>query len=86
MIAIMITYELLQLREGEDGTYKYNTKPLEDGTVPENVYKGQWANNKKNGIGKQIYAGVGTYYGYWFDGQRSGEGVMTYSNQDVYSG
>lgn len=48
--------------------------------MPENLYKGQWSNNNKNGIGKMIYAGVGTYYGYWVDGQRSGEGVMTYTN------
>ena len=42
--------------------------------------------NMKSGIGKQIYANVGSYYGYWSEGQRHGEGVMNYVNQDVYSG
>lgn len=74
----------LQLREGEDGTYKYqNTNTSEEA---QDIYKGGWLANSKAGIGKMIYVGVGTYYGYWADGQRNGEGVMTYTNQDVYSG
>ena len=50
------------------------------------MYKGAWVDNKKHGIGKQMYAKVGEYYGYWENGQRHGEGVMTYLNKDVYSG
>ena len=41
---------------------------------------------KKNGIGIQIYTGIGRYQGYWKNGLRDGEGVMIYTNQDVYSG
>lgn len=77
----------IQVREGEEaGTYKYFSKPAEDGTAPENKYTGSWKGNNKHGIGKMVYAGVGVYYGYWANGLREGEGVMTYSNQDVYSG
>ena len=70
------------LRHGE-GLYTYTSKCTDDLQV---TYKGQWENNEKHGIGKQIYIGVGVYYGYWEKGQRNGEGVLTYDNQDVYSG
>ena len=72
----------VQLRHG-DGTYKYAAK---GGEEAQDSYKGQWENNLKHGIGKQVYTGVGEYYGYWAHGQRNGEGVMTYTNKDVYSG
>lgn len=82
-----VIYIQIQVREGDEGTYKYFAKPVgEDGAAPENKYTGAWKDNQKHGIGKMIYAGVGVYYGYWVNGQREGEGVMTYSNQDVYSG
>lgn len=70
------------MRHGQ-GEYTYTSKGSEDEPI---TYKGAWANNKKHGIGKQKYAGVGEYYGYWECGRRQGEGVMTYLNQDVYSG
>ena len=71
------------LRHGEVGTYTYNKHGTEE---VKDTYKGAWANNDKNGIGVQIYTGVGRYHGYWKDGKRSGEGVMIYENEDVYSG
>jgi radial spoke head protein 1 len=49
------------------------------------TYKGEWADGKKSGIGRQVYA-EGVYYGYWENDLRHGEGVMTYKNSDVYSG
>jgi radial spoke head protein 1 len=70
--------------EGQTGTYTYNKYGTEEG--PKDTYKGSWANNDKNGIGVQVYTGVGQYHGYWKDGKRHGEGVMIYENQDVYSG
>lgn len=64
--------------------YKYQNKNTSE--EAQDIYRGGFLNNEKNGIGKMTYVGVGTYYGYWADGQRNGEGVMTYTNQDVYSG
>lgn len=69
------------VRHGE-GVYKYVPK----GEDQQDIYKGQWENNVKCGVGKQTYFGVGEYYGNWLNGERHGEGVMTYSNKDVYSG
>ena len=42
--------------------------------------------NKKLGISKQNYLGVGEYYGYWENGEHHGECVLPYVNQDIYSG
>ena len=63
--------------------YTYSSKGDEE---TKDKYIGDWKCNLKDGIGKQIYSGVGEYNGYWRDNQRHGEGVMIYKNQDIYSG
>ena len=69
------------LREGV-GTYTYFK---EEG--PQNKYEGEWLQNKKHGIGKMIYGGVGEYFGRFENGKRHGEGVFKYKkNGNVYSG
>jgi radial spoke head protein 1 len=70
-----------------DGVYTFTALSADIEEEEKKVkYEGKWANNEKNGIGKQLYPGVGVYHGYWCDGKRHGEGVMQYANQDVYSG
>ena len=63
------------LRHGLNGLYTYNAYGDEE---TKDTYKGEWSNNTKHGIGKQIYFGVGEYNGYWSMGERNGEGVMIY--------
>ena len=72
------------LRDGPNGVYTYNNHKNAEEVA--DTYKGAWKENQKNGIGKQIYTGVGSYYGNWENGKRSGEGVMIYKNEDIYSG
>jgi len=57
----------------------------EDGSVEKTSYKGQFANDLKNGQGTEI-SGEGTYVGEWKDGTRSGIGKMTYKNGRIYEG
>lgn len=73
------------LREGNTGTYTYNSKGNPE-IEEKDKYTGSWKNNMKHGIGQQSYQGVGQYNGYWENGLRHGEGVMIYQNQDIYSG
>ena len=69
------------LREGV-GTYSYFK---EEG--PQNKYEGEWIQNKKHGIGKMVYGGIGEYFGRFENGKRHGEGVFKYKkNGNVYSG
>ena len=69
------------LREGV-GTYTYFK---EEG--PQSKYEGEWLQNKKHGIGKMIYGGVGEYFGRFENGRRHGEGVFKYKKTgNVYSG
>ena len=86
VISKYYNFHLIQVREGDDGTYRFFAKPNDDGIAPESHYKGQFAQNSMQGIGKAHYFGVGVYYGYFDGGLRNGEGVMTYTNQDIYSG
>ncbi len=38
--------QIIQVREGDEGTYKYFAKPVgEDGAAPENKYTGAWKDN-----------------------------------------
>lgn len=73
------------MRDGPNGVYTYTSKNKNPEEAAD-TYKGAWKENKKHGIGKQLYAGVGSYYGNWENGLRHGEGVMIYSNEDIYSG
>ena len=50
------------LRHGENGLYTYTSKGTEDA---KDTYRGAWEENKKHGIGKQVYTDVGEYNGYW---------------------
>ena len=69
------------LREG-NGTYTYFK---EEG--PGNRYEGEWLANKKHGIGKMTFGGVGEYFGRFENGKRHGEGVFKYNKTgNVYSG
>lgn len=46
------------------------------------IYVGNWADNKKNGIGYfKKYAGE-SYYGYWKDGKREGLGYETFQKRE----
>ena len=65
-----------QVREG-NGKYTYSKHGGEENP---DTFEGEWKDNLKHGIGKQIYNGKGTYYGYWEKGLRNGEGVFTYTN------
>lgn len=46
-------------------TYKVNS-----------VYKGDWKDNKKNGLGSQIYPNKEKYEGEWMENKRSGKGTF----------
>jgi len=52
----------------------YDTYFKEEG--PQNKYEGEWVQNKKHGIRKMIYGGVGEYFGRFENGKRHGEGVF----------
>ena len=52
------------MRHGQ-GDYTYAAQGSEEEPI---MYKGAWVDNKKHGIGKQMYAKVGEYYGYWENG------------------
>ena len=49
-------------------------------------YTGQWANDKKNGKGKNIWSNGNEYDGDWKDNRRHGQGKLTYSDGGYYLG
>lgn len=52
-----------------------------------NFYDGEWANNKKNGIGKYYYAITNEIYeGSWVNNKKEGKGKAIYAFGDVYEG
>jgi uncharacterized protein (TIGR02145 family) len=57
----------------------------EDGSVEKTSYKGQFANDLKNGQGTEI-SGEGTYTGNFINGDRAGKGKMVYKNGRTYEG
>lgn len=59
------------------------TKHYADGSI----YNGEWANGKRNGIGKLTWmSGKGTYYGQWKDDLKSGYGEAVFPNGGSYRG
>jgi uncharacterized protein (TIGR02145 family) len=57
----------------------------EDGSVERSSYKGQFANDSRNGQGTEV-SNEGTYTGNWKDGLRNGLGKMVYKDGRIYEG
>jgi hypothetical protein len=51
-----------------------------------NIYEGEFLNNKKHGLGKQIFANGDVYEGHWENGLMEGKGKLTMSSGDIYVG
>ena len=51
-----------------------------------NLYKGQWLDGKRNGIGTFFYANGSQYHGTWQNNIKQGFGVLTYPDGHVYEG
>ena len=50
------------------------------------VYKGEWKNEKLNGLGVMTYPDGHKYVGEWKNGKVHGQGEFTWSNGDKYEG
>jgi uncharacterized protein (TIGR02145 family) len=57
----------------------------ENGSVERSTYKGQFANDSRNGQGTEV-SYEGTYTGNWKDGLRNGLGKMVYKDGRIYEG
>lgn len=51
-----------------------------------NVYKGSWADNKRNGKGTMEYANGNVYAGDWQNDRRRGKGTCDYASGAKYEG
>ncbi|CAM9683938.1 unnamed protein product, partial [Phaeothamnion confervicola] len=61
-------------------------QPGRNGGVLRKQYAGDWAFDKREGVGVQVYEDGGRYEGKWAAGARSGQGKMLYANGDAYEG
>ena len=52
----------------------------------ETIYKGEFLESKKNGLGVFIYKDGTTSYGEWIDDKLNGYGIIKYSNESIYAG
>ena len=52
----------------------------------ETIYKGEFLNSKKNGLGVFIYKDGTTCYGEWIDDKLNGYAFIKYSNESIYVG
>jgi len=50
------------------------------------VYKGEWKNEKLNGLGVITFPDGGKYEGEWKGGKKNGQGTFTYYDGDKYVG
>ena len=50
------------------------------------VYKGDWKNNMKHGVGEDTYAAGDRYLGEFENNMPSGRGTMYWSNGDIFRG
>ena len=50
------------------------------------VYKGEWKNEKPNGLGVMTYPDGQKYVGRWKDDKRNGQGTFTYPDGGKYVG
>jgi len=50
------------------------------------VYKGEWKNEKLNGLGVMTYPDGGKYVGRWKDDKRNGQGTYTFPDGGKYVG
>jgi len=50
------------------------------------VYKGEWKNEKPNGLGVMTYPDGHKYVGEWKNGKYNGQGTYTWSNGNKYVG
>ncbi len=81
------------LKHGK-GTYTYAVPAVrEDPNDPESEvkqeassysYTGEWANNKRSGVGKIVYPNGDSYHGQWLNGLRHGQGAYVKANGDAY--
>ena len=52
----------------------------------ETIYKGEFLESKKNGLGIFIYKDGTSSYGEWIDDKLNGYGLIKYSNESIYAG
>jgi len=71
------------MKAGQRGTIYWVGRSIigEDGTktgdhTKGQSYQGEWANNKKNGYGVQVFPNGQKYEGQWANGMRNGEGTL----------
>ncbi|CCW65823.1 unnamed protein product [Phytomonas sp. EM1] len=50
------------------------------------VYKGDWVEDMREGMGRMVYANNDVYEGEWLGGMRHGRGKLVESNGNVYEG
>ena len=57
-----------------------------DDLVDGSLYEGDFANNKKNGYGRMVYANGKAYCGDWYDDMYDGDGTLELPTGDSYQG
>lgn len=50
------------------------------------IYEGEWADDKRNGKGREIWASGNIYIGHYKDDKMNGHGVHLWTNGDSYEG
>merc|ERR1711988_147965 len=69
------------------GTYTWVEPDEEEGFKKVATYEGNYADGKRNGIGKMTFPSGDVYHGEWKDNKIEGQGTYTYAKtKDVYSG
>tara|TARA_B110000285_G_C14516524_1_gene334648 strand:+ start:205 stop:417 length:213 start_codon:yes stop_codon:yes gene_type:complete len=61
------------------GVYKY-------ADCPSHIYEGQWKNNKKHGLGKEVLTDGSIFEGPFSEGMKHGLGTYTWPNKSKYIG
>ena len=70
----------------KQGQGKWQRRPKANGSQKGNAYEGQYANDKKHGVGYFVWESGNTYAGNYKNDERSGYGVMRWTDGSVYMG
>ena len=65
-----------------NGTYTFST----NGKFSGQVYTGEWYNDKRNGIGINVWGNGEKYIGEWRNDKREGVGTNSYSDGEIQKG